>query len=489
MKNTYLTSFIIAIFLSVPCFGQAGQKKPERTMEDRINMTMASAGKDGKLEYVKIFVKNNPEFWKLVDKDGSSLTHAAAGFGRLEILDFLLNNDLKGESLRLRNREGLRPLGMARKYHKDDTIALLEKKYKALGIATEAQSVEQASSSTSSSSSSAASSRPEAKTDFSTRDLFLKSIGVIQSNKTEDVQLSQLQANVFQNPDIVFEQDDVGRTLLSVAAQYGKPQLVHFLLEKKSEPNVADKKRSTPLAKAIANLRNPANAEKKSEYKTIIKELMGKGAQVFAQVYVMYKPNRAHLRKLAKIAQQEVVQPNSHLVSSIDADAMHATIVYISVPIKYVMKEGQDYTDHAEALLHQVHEVVAASTIGKTIGSFEVTPRPTFKPFGSHLGLEYSVPFDDYKKAVGKLYRGMLSQLPKGSVQTYPGIEYPHISLAKALPTVSDAQLKEKVRGGYVSAFLSMSSPFIGEDVQIEVSVRIPSVDSPGYKEFSSKIS
>lgn len=179
------------------------------------------------------------------------------------------------------------------------------------------------------------------------RDLFLKSIGVIQRAKPEDIQLSQLTSNITQNPDIVFEQDDVGRTLLRIAAQYGTPQLVQRLLEKNSEPNVSDKKLSTPLAKAIAGAGNATTSEKKSAYKSIMKELMSNGATVFAQVYLMYKPNQAHRRKLAKIAQTEVISPNAHLVKPITADIMYTTIAYLSVPISYVMKEGQDYTDFA----------------------------------------------------------------------------------------------------------------------------------------------
>jgi ankyrin repeat protein len=513
------------------------------------------AAKQGELAAVRGFVEQYPSFWNWVDDmGGDTLTHKAAGYGQMEVFGYLLEKDPSGNALFKRNKAQQLPLDLVEQHghlhlltqsYGDTTIAqLLANRYRARGLEYPYPGQLQAARTTTSSSSAtstavfapavqsqqatsssapseqdtltksfgiiqnkdlpesealkliqqnvtsaprillmqdnvgktllsvAAENRRDSIINYLQTKIFHKSIGIIQNKDLPEIEaLRFVQQNVRRAPRILQMQDDAGRTLLYVAAEYGRASIVEFLLipnpEALFDVNTPDQNMNTPLAKAITNASYPDNAPKRQAYKAIIEALSRNGGRVFAKAFVMFQPTREHQEALSQVVQKDIMPYYAAIADEVPATNLHITLAYLSLPMNYPIDRN---------LLHRSWEIMntALADLARRIKQLHFVPGSVVKPLGRFLAIEYTAPAI-YTTLINNFYQKVLQQI-RGSQKTYPEILPPHLSIAQAKPGITRANLQEaperRIEG------LAQISQFHGPDEEFKIGIRVPSIDS-----------
>lgn len=448
-----------------------------RTPEQNKFYLAIDAVKKGELFRVQRFVQENPEFWLWVDKDGSTLTHKAAGYGKLNILNYLIDKDPQFRAIALVNNLGETPLDLAQLWkHKDIEQRIRE----VINIPEEPISETSGESSTSSESTSQVfqepSTRPSvqsAQRSDTSRDVFFQAIAAIQRDKSDD-----FIRFLARDPRIITMQDDTGRTLLFVAAENGKAEIVDYLLSHYSlDPNISNESNLTPLAKAITKS-SKADGREKQAYKAIIEMLQNKGGKILAQVYVIYEPSSFYQEEIGTFARSHI--PSAYpQVNLVDENDLHITFAYFSVPMEYDASEGDNYLAKAFKIRQQILHIIKDLALERQLKNFEQT-RPftaqlAIKPLGSFLAFNVNVP-RGYFQELERFYAAVLNDV-EGSAKMYEETLPPHLSVAKLKPGISKETLFEEK----FDSLAQLKERFAGK---FRVAVRIPSAESPGYKEI-----
>lgn len=443
-----------------------------RTPEQKRFAQAVEAVKSGDLATVQRFVQDFPEFWRFKVQNGGTLMHIAVGWKQLSMVNYLLEQDPLLISLKMVDSNFNTPLDYAEQAMNWDILRPMDN-----ALFKERLSAERSSSSASSSDEgeekSPQSFTPSIKTTDPSKSLLFQSIAAIQKDKKDS-----LIKFLSQNPNLVNMQDSKGRTLLFVAAENGKNNIVDYLLNNYAlDPNIPNRGKITPLAKAITML-SQAEGQHKQAYRAIIEQLQNSGGKIFAQAYVLYEPTQFYQEEVAELARRNIL-PAYPQVNLLPEDNLHITFAYVSVPMDYVTNEGEPYLAQAFSIRHRIIEILKNSDIQRKLKNmaqgqpFEADP--VVKPVGPFLVISYRVPAA-YDQILSEFYQTVFNRM-HGTIKMYDETLAPHLSIAKKKPGISKSDLSAET----FSSLNNIQEKFGGK---FRVGVRIPSVEAPGYKDI-----
>ncbi len=221
------------------------------------------------------------------------------------------------------------------------------------------------------------------------------------------------------NPEFAKAEDSYGNTLLSFAAKQGDTKIAQLLIDRDARVNWPNKMMKTPLDLAILT----GNDE-------MIRLLRNYGGIVYAKYIAILKPTRNYSEWMADIFRRDYIENLDLNVAPTDADKLHTTLAYVSVPMKYNDNE-EEYLHNARQTLEDIENYtsnIIRSSLGSALHSSTITWK-RIEPIGRFIGVSYNTP-GSVKTLIDDLY-STIKQNVRNAQETYPERLDLHISIAE----------------------------------------------------------
>ena len=282
-------------------------------------------------------------------------------------------------------------------------------------------------------------------------------------------------------PQLITMQDTNGRTLLYMAAAWGRLSLIEALIRRGADINTLDRASSTPLHQAIVNKHRP-----------VVNYLKNNGGIVYGKADVMVIPSQSYKTALAQAAR--TIFGSVSGAQLFDAQDLHMSLAYVSFPINY--NENTDaYSKQAAAKLRAMFKVIF-DRLGTSVSGVESFRMEGIgQRFGNNVHFTSLQTLGNVWAAVYTVPSHMLSFFENVTVaalraypdtrRTYAHPAPPHIAIARGANTYQGSE-NPLESAEFVGAIRTpVFPPEATLDELLKISIRIPSMNDRGYIEIS----
>ena len=163
----------------------------------------------------------------------------------------------------------------------------------------------------------------------------------------------------------------------------------------------------------------------------MIQFLRDQGAIIYAKFISILKPNPSYGAWMADVFRRDYVETLGLDLNLIDANKLHITLAYVSLPMNYDADDEELYKIKAENILGIIAQNTtdAISAMRDTITETPIT-WDKIEPFGRFIGVSYLTP-QPVKGLIDSLYRSIRSSGFPDAQETYPARLNLHISIAE----------------------------------------------------------